>query len=373
MSEDALAAVDDRRDNPSVDGMDKSLPAAGAARLLSRVAIIAGVALGSLALPSHAQPLDSEALRAAADYSAGHKGTALVVIRDGRSIFSEFPKSGRAQPMRIYSGTKGFWNLAALAAQEDGILELDERVARSIPEWSSESGKSSITVRQLLNFSAGLNDAFSLHNDGWKDRDEHAIKQPVVGTPGRSFIYGPAALQVFHEVLRRKLEPRDETPTHFLERRVLRPLGLGRQRYLADQSGNPLLAAGFVMSATDWARMGRAILRDGSPSLRRGMGEAFRGSSANPMFGLGFWNNRLAGSPGSREVDPEDLLDLKWHQQHWSNTCISHAAPADLVASVGSGGQRLYVVPSLDLIVVRQGLISKFSDGEFLSRLFAKH
>jgi CubicO group peptidase (beta-lactamase class C family) len=317
--------------------------------------------------------LDGDALRAAADYSAGHRGTALVVIRDGRTIFSEYSKSGRSQPMKIYSGTKGFWNLAALAAQEDGIIDLDERVAQSISEWSGESRKSSITIRELLNFSAGLNDAFALHNDGWKDRAAHAIKQPIVGTPGRSFIYGPAALQVFHEVLKRKLAARNETPTHYLERRVLHPLGLGRQRYLPDASGNPLLAAGFTMSATDWGRMGKAVLRDGAPALRHGMNEAFRGSSANPMFGLGFWNNRLAGTSGSREVDPEDLLDLKWYQQKWSNTCLSHSAPSDLVASVGSGGQRLYVVPSLSLIVVRQGFISKFSDGEFLGRLFGRN
>jgi CubicO group peptidase (beta-lactamase class C family) len=342
-----------------------STPAAGATLVAFALSLAAIVS-------SRAQSLDPDALRSAADYSSGHKGTALIVIRDGRMVFSEFAGSNRSRPMKIYSGTKGFWNLAALAAQEDGILKLDDRVAETIPEWSSESRKSSITVRQLLNFSAGLNDAFSLHNDGWKNRGAHALKQPVVGTPGRSFIYGPAALQVFHEVLRRRLAPSDETPTHYLERRVLRPLGLGRQRYLPDESGNPLLAAGFVMSATDWARMGKAILRDGAPSLKRGMADAFRGSSANPMFGLGFWNNRLAGTPGSREVDPEDLLDLDWHQQRWANTCLSHAAPSDLVASVGSGGQRLYVVPSLDLIVVRQGLISKFSDGEFLGRLFGK-
>ena len=35
---------------------------------------------------------------------------------------------------------------------------------------------------------------------------------------------------------------------------------------------------------------------------------------------------RLAGSAGSREVDPEELLDLNWHQQNWRQTCLCHAA-----------------------------------------------
>ena len=112
------------------------------------------------------------------------------------------------------------------------------------------------------------------------------------------------------------------------------------------------------------------MLADGAPVLGRGMREAFRGSAANPMFGLGFWNNRLAASPGAIELDPESMLERKWPQQGWHNACRSHAAPADLVASIGSGGQRLYVVPSRDLVVVRLGGLTKFSDAAFLRALF---
>jgi CubicO group peptidase (beta-lactamase class C family) len=288
----------------------------------------------------------------------------LLVIQHGKTLFDERQNGGPAA-MKIYSGTKGFWNAAALAAQQDGLLDLDERASATLPEWTGNARKSTITLRQLLNFSSGLEPAFSLHGDGFADRDAVALRAPLVGSTGESFIYGPAALQVFHEVLKRKLAGRNETPTHYLERRVLRPLGLGSQRYLADRAGNPLLAAGFSMTASQWARMGKFVLRGG-------MDGAFRGSSANPMFSQGFWNNRLAGSPGAREVDPEDLLHLKWPQQSWSRTCLCHSAPGDLVASIGSGGQRLYVIPSLDLIVVRLGYMTQFSDGQFL-RLLLGH
>jgi hypothetical protein len=127
-----------------------------------------------------------------------------------------------------------------------------------------------------------------------------------------------------------------------------------------------------MMTAPQWARVGRALLTNGEPVLRKGLGPLRTGSTANPMFALGVWNNRLSSRPGAREVDPEELLALKWHQQRWSGTCLCHAAPADLLACIGSGGQRLYVSPSLDLVVVRQGGISKFSDGAFLRLLLGK-
>jgi CubicO group peptidase (beta-lactamase class C family) len=331
------------------------------------------ITLGIATWHSAGAEITNDSLRAAADYSAGHKGTALLVIRAGKTLFQEYPNgSSRRNAMKIYSGTKGFWGLAALAAQEDGILDLDETAASTLPEWSADPRKSQVTLRQLLTFTAGVPETYALHHDGWSDRDAHAIKQILTVPPGKSFIYGPAALQVFHEVLRRKLSARGESTTHYLERRVLRPMGLGRQRYLADKAGNPLMATGFTMTASQWAKMGRVMLEGGRPVLRRSFSQATRGSPVNPMFALGFWNNRLAGSPGAREADPEELLELKWFRQSWSDTCLCHSAPSDLVACIGSGGQRLYVIPSMELIVVRQGFITKFSDGKFLRLLLVQ-
>src|SRR5437016_11851851 len=73
--------------------------------------------------------LAPSAIRAAADYSANHRGASLLVIQHGRTLLEEYPDRGTARtPRKIYSGTKAFWNLCALAAAEDRILNLDEPV-----------------------------------------------------------------------------------------------------------------------------------------------------------------------------------------------------------------------------------------------------
>jgi CubicO group peptidase (beta-lactamase class C family) len=304
-------------------------------------------------------------VRAAAAFSAGQGGKSFIAIQNGQTVFEQ----NAGEPRKIYSGTKAFWNLAALAAAEDCLLTLDERVSATIPAWRNDPRKARVTIRQLLDFSCGLDPVFYLHNNNPGDRDRIAIGAPIVASPGSAFIYGPSALQVFHQVLKEKL--RGESPTHYLERRVLHRLGLGSQRYLTDSAGNPLLAAGWYLSAREWARLGQLVLAGGAPVVTPGsLGQCWRGSPANRAFSLGWWNNRAA--PGGREFDFEDMLVPKWQRQNWSGAVLCRDAPNDLVACVGSGYQRLYVIPSLNLVVVRQSAGGRFSDARFLRVLLGK-
>jgi len=132
----------------------------------------------------------------------------------GKIVFEDYPGGhSRRQGFKIYSGTKGFWIVCALKAVASNVLSLDERVSETIPEWRNSEAKSRITVRQLLTFCSGLDAANDLHGDGFEDRNAIALRTKIVGPVGGSFIYGPAALQVFHEFLKRKLAPSSVTPT----------------------------------------------------------------------------------------------------------------------------------------------------------------
>jgi CubicO group peptidase (beta-lactamase class C family) len=303
-----------------------------------------------------ATPINPAAVRAAAAYSASQRGMAFLAIQNGQTLFEQ----SADEPHKIYSGTKAFWGLSALAAAEDGLLSLDERVAETIPAWRNDARKARVTIRQLLDFSCGLDPVFYLHNDNPGDRDGIAIRAPIVANPGSAFIYGPSALQVFHAVLKEKLH--GESPTHYLERRVLRRLGLGSQRYLQDRAGNPLLASGWLLSARQWAKLGEVALNGGAPIVgSSSMAQCWRGSGANRAF-----------SPGGREFDIEAMLVPRWQRQSWGGAVLCRDAPSDLIACIGSGNQRLYVIPSMNLVVVRQGSGERFSDGRFLRLLLGK-
>jgi len=309
--------------------------------------------------------LDPAAVRTAAEYSARHRGVSFLAIQDGRTLLEQNAKT----PHKIYSGTKAFWDLAALAAAEDGLLNLDERVADTVTNWRSDSRKSQVMLRQLLDFDSGLEPQFFLHETQSGDRDAAAMRARMVAEPGKAFIYGPAALQVFHQVLKEKL--RGDSPTHYLERRVLHRLGLGPQRYLADRAGNPLLATGWILSARQWAKLGQLVLANGSPVIsRNSLQQCWRGTMANRAFSLGWWNNSTAFN--GRESDVEQMLIPKWQSQDWRDACLCRDAPGDLVACIGSEGQRLFVIPSLQLIVVRQANGGSFSDARFLRLLLGR-
>jgi CubicO group peptidase (beta-lactamase class C family) len=337
----------------------------------SCIQTILGSFLASIALTTTAlcANLSAASMEAAASYSASHGGMGTLIKQHGKIAY----EGGNVnEAHKIYSGTKAFWVLAALAAQEEGILNLDERVSATIPEWQADARKAGITVRQLISFTSGMEPKFELHGNGFADRDRIAINASIVGGTGSSFIYGPAALQVFAEVFKRKLSAHGQSLTGYLERKVLRPLGLGPQRYLSDGAGNPLIATGFLLSATQWSRMGDLILAHGRPVLSGSeLDQCFHGYGPNHAFGIGFWNNRNAGA-GGRETDIEDILDQKWSLQDWHGICLCREAPGDTVAAVGSGYQRLYVIPSLDLIAVRLGNFTRFSDAEFLRKLLGK-
>jgi CubicO group peptidase (beta-lactamase class C family) len=326
----------------------------------------------ALATTTFAEIRPSDCARAA-KYSESKRGVSMLVMQNGRTIFEHYANGGSPRERwPIFSGTKSFWGIAALAAVREGLFKLDDPVSDTITEWKDDPRKSQITIRQLLNQTDGIEGASRLQRASIRDRNAMAIRLPAVAEPGSVFIYGPSHLQIFSELLRRKLRGRGTIA--YLERHVSNRLGLGRLNYKKDTRGNPLPATGFELTAREWARLGELVLGRGNYHGRQIipaalLREAFADSPANAAYGLTFWLNQLA--PNGREADIERMLDLPWQSAQWTDVCVCKDAPADLVVALGSGYQRLFVIPSLKAIIVRQGSNAKFSDAHFLRLILA--
>src|SRR5436305_1812043 len=297
----------------------------------------------------------------AAAYSENNRGFSMLVMQNGKTVFEHYANGGGADMRcKIFSGTKSFWGIAALCAVRDGLLRLDDHVADTITEWKSDPRKSQITIRQLLNQTDGIDPDPHLHSDSIRDRNAMAIQLPLVAAPGAAFAYGPSHLQIFNELLRRKLNGR--STISYIQENVLSPLGLTSLEFKKDGRGNPLPASGFELSAREWANFGELILGHGDFHGKQivpasSLNQAVSGSSANPSYGLTVWLNRQA--PNAREIDYEKELDLKWQRAHWGGICICRAAPADMVVALGSNYERLVSIPSMSALIACQVSPSK--------------
>jgi len=304
----------------------------------------------------------------AAKYSESRRGSAMLVMQNGRTIFEHYANGGSANTRwPIFSGTKSFWGIAALAAAQEGLFRLDDPASDTITEWKSDPRKSQITIRQLLSQTDGIEGASHLQRAAIRDRNAMAIALPSAAEPGSVFIYGPSHLQIFSELLRRKL--RGRSAISYFEAHVANRLGLRDLKYKKDARSNPLPATGFELTAREWARLGELVLGNGNYHRRQivpatVLREAFVGSQVNPAYGLTFWLNHEA--PNGREADMERMLDLPWQNAQWTGVCICKDAPADMVVALGSHYQRLFIIPSLKAVIVRQGSGGNFSDARFL-------
>jgi CubicO group peptidase (beta-lactamase class C family) len=315
----------------------------------------------------------------AADYNARAGGVSMVVIEDGVVAFEDYPNGGGAsKAWNLASGTKSFSCAIAAAAVQDGILSLDERAVDTLPEWRGDARKSRISIRQILSLTSGIRPT----RIGRAPPYAEAILAPSRDDPGTAFEYGPVNFQIFGEIMRRKLRSFDNgryaDALAYLDARVLRPAGVSYAAWKRGGDGYPTLPQGAELTALEWAEFGEFVQRGGRAGGEQvidleTLGACFIGSAVNPGYGLTWW---LKAEPSAATLEASRTMTVATDLYTDPRRA---ALPSDLVVAAGAGGQRLYLIPSLKLVVARQypRMIERvfrrrgaqFSDVEFLLRL----
>ena len=226
-------------------------------------------------------------------------GLSVSVERHGRPAFFRahgLADIARAKPFaadtitRLYSMTKPLTSVAAMMLYEEGRFQLDDPLARFLPEFGEmrvATGGSrarietvpasrALTIRDLLTHTGGLTygfmdatlvDAlyrqhgidFQTSRDGLADLVARVAGQPLLAQPGAEWNYSVATDVLGHLVA--VLSGIDFAD--FLRERVLRPLGMNDTDFFVPEDKHERFAAAYVFD-----REGRLTLYDDAVGSR---------------------------------------------------------------------------------------------------------
>ena len=229
--------------------------------------------------------------------------------------------------------------LFGIALQKGLIGKVSTPVLDLYPELSdlATPEKKAITLEHLLTMSSGLawhegegliNDEFHLI---WKNTPSRfVLKHPMATSPGSAFNYNGGGTTILADLISRATgKPFKE----FARTELFEPLGIQDWEWVADVHGRAMPFNGLRMRPRDLAKIGRLVLDQGRWQGRQLVAEAWIRASLQPRLATG-------------------VADFRYGYQWWAGTVTWQGRTLPWNAGFGNGGQRLFLVPDLDLVVV---------------------
>jgi CubicO group peptidase (beta-lactamase class C family) len=252
--------------------------------------------------------------------------------------------------------------LWGVAKAEGHTPDLDTPALDLFPELADlkTGGRERITVEDLLAMRSGL--AWSeagrygtMGNDEnglfWRsDQAHYLFDRPLAGPPGTFFNYDGGHTAVLANILAQRT---GTSLPDFAKHKLFLPLGIKDWEWRKDLRGRPLAYAGLRMRPRDVAKIGRLVLDHGIWHGTVVVPSEWIRASLTPRVTIG--EGRQYG------------------YQWWLGTVRVNGQAYDWAAGFGNGGQRLWMVPALDLVVVMTaGDYDDETIGRDLARLFTQ-
>ena len=312
--------------------------------------------MGDVLPPAPPPPeLDTAKVRRALDLAfepAEAMTAACVVTWKGRIVGERYGAGITARtPLESWSMGK------SITATLMGILirqgAYDLRQPAPVPEWRQPGDpRAKIRIADLLNMSSGLRirapqdpdydpsggypDHVYLYTGGINSF-HYAATRPLQWPPGTVGRYRNTDPVLVNYLIRLAVERRREDYLAFPRRALFDKLGMRSVVIETDPYGDFLTQGYDFASARDWARLGNLYLQDGVWNGERILPEGFVrfvstvapawAADGRPIYGGFFWINGDGDLP----------------------------IPRDAYFMAGAGGQFTIIIPSHDLVVVRQG------------------
>ena len=274
--------------------------------------------------------LSAEKLEKAREWLASHNSRSGLVIRHGRIVAEwYFKEANRNSKFAAYSTSKSLSSMATGLAIADGKLSLDHTLGETFPDVQP-AGKKAITVKQLLSMTSGVH-----NNPGIGQRQDlfkYALGEaPLDHPPGTKWDYNNTGLALLSPVFKKSTGKQID---EFLKERVFEPIGITDADWTWERrDGYAIPYSGCHMTARGLGRIGLLVLNHGKWGGKQVVPAEWLKESAGPSqdlnkaYGYLWWNNTTSRWPG---------------------------VPKDAYAAMGRWDNNILIVPSLDLVVIRQ-------------------
>lgn len=285
----------------------------------------------------------------------------LLVVRDGKLVFEEYfagPDERRGDPLGVISFdantlhdgrsvTKSVTSIVFGAAIAEGAIEsTDMPVLDFFPEYADlkTPERMSIRLRDVLSMTSGLKwdegsrpygDPLNSETamDNAPDPYRYVLEQPIVAEPGSLWEYNGGNTMLLAGVIERATGMGLE---EYTEKVLFGPLGINEYEWLQYPGGIPIAASGLRLLPRDMAKIGLLYLNNGQWNGTQIVPEAWVRESLSPQA-------MIADRPTGFQ---------RYGYHWWLGTARVGNDSVPFAAAVGWGGQRILIVPSMDLVIV---------------------
>lgn len=268
----------------------------------------------------------------------------LVVVRDQRLVAEGyFNGFGRETVHDLRSTGKSFISTLVGIALDQGLMGLDDPLSQHIPGFEShehmDAAKRAITLRHLLNMSSGLDcnddvaDSPGQEEKLYDSRDwiGFMLDLRMIADPGTRTIYCTGGVVLLGQVVAlRSGAALDDYARQWL----LGPLDIEKAEWRRGPDGKATGATGFGLRPRDAAKLGALFANEG----------VWKGVRVVPES----WVMTTRTSPGAFGSQGYGFL---W----WKRTFQHRGAQVDAVYAAGNGGNYVFIIPSLELVVAFTG------------------
>lgn len=304
-------------------------------------------------LPTATDPLPTEfvaALKQVSEYAAVRNSTGLLVMYQGEIVWEEYWQGYDAtSPFNAMSMSKTITGLlVGIAIEAGAIASTDDLASQYLSEWQQDDRRT-ISLQDLLYMQSGLrnerrtdtptSDLVQMYVGS--DVARTALNIPPAMSPGQAFEYNNVNTQILALILQRAT---GVAYPDYLAEQLWQPLGAKDASIWLDRpQGTAKTFCCLFATTHDWARVGQLLLNQGQVGQTqvvpaKWIQTMLTPSPLEPTFGSHIW--------------------VKARTEDYPNVDQASTAPfltEDTFYLDGRGIQRVYVIPSQELVIVRMG------------------